>query len=360
MKSLFVTTVSIVLSASISAQDSTTVNPLTISGYAEVFYSYDFNKPVNNTKAGFLYSYNRNNEVNLNIGFIKAAYATEKVRANLALATGTYVNANYAAEPGVLKNIYEANAGIKLSKKSALWLDAGVFSAHIGFESAVGKDCWTLTRSLLAENSPYFETGAKLSYTSNNNKWLLSALVLNGWQRIQRVDGNTTPAFGTQVTYKPSGKVTLNYSTFIGNDKPDSIKQMRYFQNFYGIFQLNDVFGITAGFDYGMEQQQKGSSTMNKWYAPVLLLRITPNAKNAFAFRGEYYNDVNSVIVASNTGNGFKTVGWSVNYDRQINQYALWRIELRSLHGKDNYFLKQQSEATNKNMFVTTSLCVGF
>ena len=29
----------------------------------------------------------------------------------IALAAGTYMNANYAAEPGVLKNIYEANAG---------------------------------------------------------------------------------------------------------------------------------------------------------------------------------------------------------------------------------------------------------
>jgi hypothetical protein len=53
----------------------------------------------------FIYSYNRHNEVNLNLGFVKGSYTTENVRANLALMTGTYANANLAAEPGVLKNM---------------------------------------------------------------------------------------------------------------------------------------------------------------------------------------------------------------------------------------------------------------
>ena len=39
-----------------------------------------------------------------------------------------------------------ANAGYKLSAKKAWWLDIGVLPSHIGFESAVGKDNWTLTR----------------------------------------------------------------------------------------------------------------------------------------------------------------------------------------------------------------------
>ena len=56
-----------------------------------------------------------------------------------------------------------------------------------------------LTRSLAAENSPYFETGAKISYTSDNGKLFLSGLVLNGWQRIARLEGNQTLAFGHQI-----------------------------------------------------------------------------------------------------------------------------------------------------------------
>lgn len=38
------------------------------------------------------------------------------LRANLAIGIGTYTNANYLAELRVLKNINEANVGIKLTK----------------------------------------------------------------------------------------------------------------------------------------------------------------------------------------------------------------------------------------------------
>jgi hypothetical protein len=79
--------------------------------------------------------------------------------------------------------------------------------SHIGFESAISKDCFTLTRSILADNSPYFESGAKISYSSDNGKWFVSGLVLNGWQRIQRVNGNSTVAFGHQLTYRPTEKL---------------------------------------------------------------------------------------------------------------------------------------------------------
>jgi len=240
-----------------SAQNDSINKPLTISGYAEVYYTADFNNPKNNNRPGFVYSHNRNNEVNVNLAYIKTAYNTENVRANLALAVGTYMNANYAAEQGVMKNVYEANAGLKISKKHNLWIDAGVFPSHLGFESAVGKDNWTLTRSLFADNSPYFETGAKISYTSESGRWFVSGLVLNGWQRIQRVDGNSTPAFGHQLIFKPNEKLTINSSSFIGNDKPDSIRQMRYFHNLYAVYQINKKFGLTAGFDIGAEQKNK-------------------------------------------------------------------------------------------------------
>lgn len=360
MKTMFLLAVCCLLFTTSFSQDSTKISPLSISGYAEVYYSYDFNNPVNNTKAPFIYSYNRNNEVNVNFGFIKAAYNISRVRANLALAAGTYMNANYGAEPGVLKNIYEANAGVKLSAKSELWLDAGIFGSHIGFESAIGKDCWALTRSMLAENSPYFETGIKIGYTTANGKWFVSGLLLNGWQRIQRVDGNTTPAFGAQLAFKPSDKVTLNYSNFIGNDKPDSVKQMRYFHDLYGIFQVSDLFGLTAGFDYGIEQKSKGSSDMNSWYTPIVILRLTPGTKNAIAARFEYYSDANGVIISSGTPNGFKTFGWSVNYDRKLFDKAVWRIEMRNLSGKDDYFIKKDESVTNQSFFITTSLAISF
>jgi Putative beta-barrel porin-2, OmpL-like. bbp2 len=85
-----------------SGQTDTPDNRLQFSGYAEIYYAYDFNQPEDHNRPAFLYSHNRHNEFNLNLGFIKGGYAADRVRANLALGAGTYMNANYAAEPGVL------------------------------------------------------------------------------------------------------------------------------------------------------------------------------------------------------------------------------------------------------------------
>lgn len=332
---------------------------LSLSGYAEVYYAYDFNKPMDNNRPGFIYSHNRNNEFNLNLGFVKATYNTENVRANLAIAAGTYMNANYAAEPGVLKNIYEANAGIKLSKKKNLWLDAGIFSSHIGFESAISKDCWTLTRSMAADNSPYYEAGAKLTYTTGNNKWLFTVLALNGWQRIKRADGNSLMSWGTQIHFKPNSTTTLNYSTFIGTDKPDSARLIRYYHNLYAIFNLSSKLGVTAGFDLGTEQKAKGSSGMNTWYTPVLILKYAIDDKWAMAARGEYYEDKEGVIIATGTSNGFKTTGVSFNVDYAPASNILIRLEGRNLSSKDQIFIKE-ADARKNNLFVAAALAVNF
>ncbi len=355
----YILPVFLLCSVMVSAQVDTSRSNLSFSGYAELYYAYDFNQPADHNRPLFFYSHNRHNEFNLNLGFAKASYNTDRVRVNFALAAGTYMNANYSSEPGVLKNIYEANAGVKISKKKNVWIDAGIFASHIGFESAVSKDCWTLTRSILADNTPYYESGARISYTSGNSKWFLSGLVLNGWQHIQRPNANNTVAFGTQLTYTPNAKITLNYSTFIGNDKPDSAKQMRYFNNFYGIINITGKFHITAGFDYGMEQRSKGSSVYNNWYSPVIIVKLIFNDKWSVSGRAEYYVDKNGVIITTGTTNGFQTSGWSINFDYKIRENTVWRIEGRTLNSKDKIFI-ENNDVVNTNTFVTTSIAISF
>ena len=358
MKKVITTILIFASFSSILGQDSSK-SSLTFSGYAEVYYQYDLNKPSDNTRPGFIYSHNRHNEFNLNLGFLKANYTSDRIRANLALAAGTYMNANYSAEPGVLKNIYEANAGFKIVKNENFWLDAGIMNSHIGFESAISKDCWTLTRSIPADNSPYYESGAKLTYVTDNGKWLISGLALNGWQRITRVSGNSLMSFGTQLQFRPSDKVLLNYSTFIGTDKPDSVRLLRIFHNLYGIFTINDNLGIIIGFDIGTEEKTPAGNETNTWYSPVGILKYTISDKWAISGRVEHYNDENGVIISSSTPNGFQTTGYSLNFDFGPSKNMLIRIEAKTLNSKDDNFSKGDAKVNN-NTSIITSLAVSF
>ncbi|WP_160712265.1 porin [Chitinophaga solisilvae] len=329
---------------------------LTISGYAEAYYSYDMNQPQDHTKPGFIYNHNRHNELNLNLALLKANYTADRVRANVALMAGTYAQYNLAAEPSVLQHVYEANVGIRVGKN--VWIDAGIMPAHIGFESAIGKDCYTLTRSLAAENSPYYETGAKVTWTPND-KWTFAVMYLNGWQRIKRVDGNQTPNFGTQISFKPSAKVFLNWSTYVGNDMPDSVRAMRYFNNLYGTFNITEKFSLIAGIDYGLQQKAKGKSDLYNWYTPVIIGRYAFTDKFAMAGRVEHYNDKDGVIIGTGTPNGFQTTGYSLNMDFTPVNNVMFRIEGKMFDGKDKTFQKG-ADLKNTNTSITASLAVWF
>jgi hypothetical protein len=349
-----------IVSCSLVFPQSDTLAPgITVTGYIETYYSYDLSNPADHLRHSFFYCYNRHNEVNLNLGYIQLSYDKDGVRGNFALMAGTYAEVNLASEGNVMQHVLEANAGIKLSKKSNLWIDAGIMPSHIGFESANGKLCWNLTRSLLAENSPYYESGAKLGYTGKKNKFYAAIMMLNGWQRIKRVPGCNTPSGGTQITVTPNEKILFNWSTYIGNEFPDSIQRWRYFNNFYAKIALHKKFQVILGFDYGMQQSSKGSAQYDTWYSPIIITKLSPTPKFDIGVRGEYYMDDKGVIIYTGAPKGFQTYGYSLNIDYHIKKHITWRIEGRGLYSKDEVFL-EKDHFTNENYFFTTSLCVVF
>jgi len=338
----------------VQAQERKWTDDLKVQAYGELYYMYDFNQPKSGQTNNFLYSYNRHNEVNLNFGMAKLSYNKERVRANLAFMAGTYVKSNLASEPDGLKNIYEANIGVKLSPTQELWLDAGIMPSHIGFESNIGADIMTMTRSMMAENSPYFSSAVKLSYITPNQKWMMAINVMNGWQRIQRPEGNSTIAVGHQLTYTPNTRWTINSSSFIGSDTPDVERKMRYFHNLYASYQFDENLKLLAGFDIGVQQKEKNSHAYSNWYAPLIMGQYKLSDKWRVAARAEYYCDKDGVIINTETANGFQTLGYSVNLDYQITDEVLWRIEARSLNSKDAVFIRNDSKVSGQTFVGST------
>ncbi|MNR19399.1 hypothetical protein D3C85_1361880 [compost metagenome] len=112
-----------------------------------------------------------------------------------------------------------------------------------------------------------------------------------------------------------------------------------------------------AGFDIGAQQAAKGSSNYDIWYSPVLMAQYKPAEKIQLAARGEYYQDEKGVIIATGTANGFKTYGFSANFDYLPVENVMFRIEARTLNSKDDIFLKENNP-TDSNVFITTSLAI--
>ena len=325
---------------------------LTFGGYVESYYTYDFNKPEDHKRPGFIYSHHRSNELSVNLALIKANFSNSRVRSNLALAVGSYMNANYAAEEGVWKNVYEANLGYKLLENHELWIDAGVLPSHIGGESAIGLDNISLSRSLSAENSPYFETGARLSYTTDNGKFYLAALVLNGWQRIQLPNSSKGMSLGHQIQYKPNESIVLNSSSYYGDEGTDST---RFFHDLYVQVNINSKFNLLANWDYGIQKQPLISENF-KWWNAGLQANYLFHPKLKGNARLEYFNDEDGVIFGRFDNLGTNILGYSLGIDVNLYKGLMWRTEFRGLNSTENIFTDRKSESFDQSYTVSTAI----
>jgi hypothetical protein len=328
-----------------------------ISGFADVFYTYDFNQPSSHSRQDFLFNHNRHNELNLNLGMIKFAISHPKYRSNLALQTGTYAQDNYVSESKVLRYILESNVGFSLNGNNNLWIDVGVLPSYIGSENAISSENPTLTRSLLAENSPYFITGAKLTFLPNK-KWEIAGLIMNGWQRIQWVKHNSLPSLGTQVLHKPSENISFNWSSFIGTDDPDSIRRLRFFNNFFAQIKGNN-WDWTIGFDYGVQQKSKNEVFYDAWFSPIVIARYHINTVWKTAFRAELYEDRNALIIPDYSPSTFSTQSISLNLDYNHSPQIICRLEGRYMYNNDSIF-EIKNGLSSHNFIIATSISVKF
>ena len=333
-------------------------SPWTFYGYVDAYYGYDFNRASSPLRPAFLYSHNRQNEFTVNHGLVGARYQDTRVRASLALQVGTYVEANYAAEVPALRPVYEAYAGFRPTRNT--WLDLGIFASHIGFESAISKDNWTLTRSVMAENTPYYESGARFTYEVSP-KLTLAALVLNGWQNIR--ENNRGKAVGTQIQWKPSAKWVLNSSTFAGNEQPqDSARRQRYFHDFYASYAATSRLSLAVVFDIG--QQQAPGRAADTWHAGSAFVRYAIAKQWTAAARAEYYAaDHGVIIVALAPAAATASVlvrGASLNLDYAPARQVLVRLEGRVLRAEQPLFADAAALPTRTYGNGTASVSFGF
>lgn len=210
-------------SASLCAQ-ATADSTLSVKfgGFVDGYYAFDFNRPPTMDRA-YTTQPARHNEFNVNLAFVEAVLSGARVRGRVALQLGTSVQSNYAAEPrvgtvsgsDVSRYIQEAVVGVKVAP--SLWVDGGIYLSHIGSESWISRDNLTYTRSLIADFSPYYQAGVKVTWQARPS--LTAQLnVVNGWQNISETNGDK--AVGGRVDWVASPKATLFAYNLIGNEAP--------------------------------------------------------------------------------------------------------------------------------------------
>jgi hypothetical protein len=286
------------------------------------------------------------------------------VRGRLALQAGTSVQSNYAGEPGfgsvggptLSRHIQEAIAGLRLAE--GLWVDAGIYLSHIGGESWISRDNPTYTRSLIADYSPYYQAGARLTWTASS-RVTAQLNVVNGWQIIS--ENNGAKSVGLRLDVAATSRATFSLYNLLGNEQPDTLpSRLRAFQGASLKLVPSDKVTLVGTFDFGWQDGPAGSGST--WYGAALIGRVQASSRVAVAARLERYQDPDQVIIATGTANGFQVNGGSIGFDLAPAANLLWRIEARAFDSKDAIYPKRNAIGglSSGNGFLVSSLALTF
>jgi hypothetical protein len=305
---------------SAAAQD---VPSIAWDGVVDVYYAHDTADPPGRTRA-YATEPARHGEFALNLALLRAQLSGDRVRGSVGFALGTYMEANYAAEPEHFRNVFEAWGGVSLG--GGTWLDAGILPSHIGFESAITPLNWTWSRSMMAEWSPYYLTGVRLGFEPGE-RTTANVLLVNGWQNIRETNGGKS--LGVQVQHRPSDRLLLNWSGYVGDEAadgdPDAL--VRIFNDFWAQLTISERLEVAAVVDVGTQELAGGDR--GRWYGVSALARVRLAPMWALGLRVERFADPDQVNLVTGLADAFETASGSVNLDWTPAEGIVLRVEGR-------------------------------
>lgn len=313
---------------------SSLVGQIKFSGYAEMYYNHDFSLENSATRDDWFYNHHLHNTIAPNAFILESRYNNRGVYAQLDLMFGSYSGRIMANEPLWATPIYQAYVGWKVHKNT--FVEAGIFESGIGLESAKGAENPTLTRSIFAENTPYFLSGIRARWNDPTDVFMVEVALVNGWETITRQAAESSP--GVMGRWRlGSNKVQIHYNFLYTSDAPGLVSpRNRMLNGFYLKHALNK-WQWFIGYD---AIRTDGANV----HMPYLILRREINEKWAVALRGEYARDFSDAgFLKPNEGPQVSSIfefrrdlniyGSSLNIDFSPRDNLVIRAEFRVLEG---------------------------
>lgn len=305
---------------------------LKVNAYLEAFYNITQRNGNINSMPDLYVNHSDLNQLSINTAIIDFNFSKSRLRANAGLMSGAYSKYNYSGFDYDYKNIYQLNIGFELSKKHDIWLDAGIMPSHIGAETIIGSDNMTLTRSLNAESTPYYETGLKLSKMSKDKKLNIALMYLNGWQTIRKSSFYHN-VFGSSLVFKDN-KNNIGWNTILIHDiDARTLANDIIFNNFYYKRNINNKLNVFLGYDL-MANTYNINSRMLNWTTATIIIYYKFNTKHSIALRAEQYKNYSENLaqgLLSYMPYNIDYLSASINHDFRFNNSLMFRSELKYL-----------------------------
>ena len=341
-------------------------------------YILDFNRPADHTLVGTSES-GRTSEVQVQQLGIGGDFHAGVARGRLMTQFGMYstMTPRNDASPGrgqwSLDNAYryisEAYGGIHLNKMHGINIDAGIFMSYVGLFSYYNYDNWAYQPSYVSSNTPWFFNGIRLQFFPSD-KLKLEPWLINGWQSYGMF--NSTPGFGLQVLWRPTGSLSILSNSYYGRDwlglpdrwrvHSDNSLQVKYHDRPTAAIRRG-AFSLTvdAGCEGGAGVSCTGGTDPAQYFLGFMLynrlwlasdkLAITAGG-GAMTNPGRYLvlmPPINGATAFSgapgyftyNPGDQFKAWDASIGFDYMPDEFVTVRAEFDHRHASVPYFAGQ-------------------
>jgi hypothetical protein len=273
---------------------------VTLSGYAELYYSWNFARPENKvTNNRWLDE--RHNTFTLQTLALDVSAEHGPVSAKLTLMFGPTADRWYFegaripdTETGLVlspsgysnetwKHIQSAYAGYRAPLGAGLLIQGGLMPTQVGYEGAAIKDNWNWSRSNLFNFLPFFHVGMRLSYPVTE-ALTVTAAVYNGWNQASDLNPGKTLSLQASLI---EDALLLNLLWLGGPERPENDPTGDGWRNLFDAVMQLDVLpwlSLAANADGGFERTAYGTGS---WMAGALYARFKATPWLFFALRGD-------------------------------------------------------------------------
>ncbi|MBI5514722.1 MAG: porin [Deltaproteobacteria bacterium] len=327
---------------------------VTLAGYVEAFYQWNFNNPSNGITnlRGFD---TRHNAFTLSNAVLDATGVLGPVALRLALQVGHTPETYYLAEPDrgasagsgvsnrdVWKYLQQANVGWRASVGRGLLLEAGLFTSPIGPEGFAVKDQWNWSRSNLFFGLPFYHAGLRVSYPFSEALTVTLA-GYNGWNCV--VDNNDEKSVSLGLDYV-TDRWTFHALYFGGVERAADAPERqgtlpwRHLLDVYVQVNPRPWLSLLAHGNAGVEPNAFGASW---WAAGALYARVRARRWLFVTARGDVFYERSSTSGMNTAASIFWPGGWvssgTATLDARPHDNVSLRLEYRHDEaGGDTWF----------------------
>ncbi|MFL6437673.1 MAG: porin [Terriglobales bacterium] len=307
---------------------SSLLGPTSLSGFVDMYYSYNANQPVSRTSSFRSFDAFSNqfalNLVELTVDKAPAAN-NSRTGYHLSLGYGQAINAVNGTEPGGLsfaQYLKEAYFSYLAPAGKGLQVDLGKFVTPAGAEVIETKDNWNYSRGLLFSYAiPYYHFGIRAKYAFND-KYSLTGYVVNGWNNL--VENNTGKTYGMSLGWNVTKKVSVTQNYMAGPEQASN-SHWRQLWDTVVTYSPTSKLSLMANSDYGRGDRLAGVVHPVYWTGLAGYVKYAFNDKYAVATRYEYYDDHDGFT----TGTAQNFNGVTGTFQRAIASHILTRLEFR-------------------------------